>query len=88
MTNVLPLPTELPPWGGLKTERGHLPLVAMDVHADVAGLFATTRVRQEFRNPFDDAIEATYIFPLPDRAGVTRFVATFGGRRIEGVLKE
>lgn len=80
--------TALPPWGGLRTARGHLPLVAMDVHADVAGLFAATRVRQTFANPFDDAIEATYIFPLPDRAGVTRFVATLGGRRVEGILKE
>lgn len=82
------LPTALPPWGGLRTARGHLPLVAMDVRAEVAGLFAATRVRQSFANPFDDAIEAAYIFPLPDRAGVTRFVATLGGRRVEGVLKE
>ena len=82
------LPTELPPFGGLRSPQGHLPLVAMDVRADIAGLLATTTVRQTFRNVLDEHIEATYVFPLPDRAGVTAFVATLGGRRVEGVLKE
>ena len=82
------LPTELPPFGGLKSAKGHLPLTAMDVRAEIAGLLATTTVRQTFRNVLDEHIEATYVFPLPDRAGVTTFVATLGGRRIEGILKE
>ncbi|MGH9224804.1 MAG: VIT domain-containing protein [Acidimicrobiales bacterium] len=82
------LPTELPPFGGLRSKQGHLPLVAMDVRAEIAGLLATTTVRQTFRNVLDEHIEATYVFPLPDRAGVTSFVATLGGRRVEGILKE
>src|SRR5205085_3694882 len=49
---------------------------------------ATTRVRQTFANSLDEHVEATYIFPLPHRAGVTSFVAVLGGRRVEGVLKE
>jgi Ca-activated chloride channel family protein len=90
MTIIPPatLPIELPPFGGLKSLRGHLPLTAMDVRAEIAGLLATTRVRQTFVNSLDEHVEATYIFPLPDRAGVTSFVAVLGGRRIEGVLKE
>ena len=82
------LPTALPPFGGLRSPRGHLPLVAMDVRAEIAGLLATTRLRQSFENVLDEPIEATYVFPLPDRAGVTSFVAVLGGRRVEGVLKE
>ena len=32
---------------------------------------ASVEVTQGFRNPFDVPLEATYIFPLPDRAAVT-----------------
>ena len=60
----------------------------MDVRAEIVGLLATTTVRQTFSNPLDEHVEATYIFPLPDRAGVTSLVAVLGGRRVEGVLKE
>ncbi len=86
---TLPAPTsDDVPLGGLSTARGHLPLIAMDVAAHVTGLVATTRVTQTFVNTLDEAIEATYVFPLPDRAAVTTFVATLADRRIVGVLKE
>ena len=45
-------------------------------------------VRQRFANSGDTTIEATYVFPLPARAGVTDFVAYLAGRRVIGVLKE
>jgi Ca-activated chloride channel family protein len=51
-------------------------------------MVATTTVRQTFRNTHAAAIEATYIFPLPDRAGVTAFTADLAGRRVEGELRE
>jgi Ca-activated chloride channel homolog len=75
-------------FGGLRSERGHLPLVAMAVACDVTGLFVTTRVRQTFVNLLDEPIEATYVFPLPDRAAVAAFTAVLGDRRIVGLLKE
>jgi Ca-activated chloride channel family protein len=75
-------------FGGLRSERGHLPLVAMAVTCDVTGLFVTTRVRQTFVNVLDEPIEATYVFPLPDRAAVAAFSAVLGDRRIVGLLKE
>jgi len=31
-------------------------------------LLHETRVRQTFSNPYDEPIEATYVFPLPDTA--------------------
>ncbi|MGR6921651.1 VIT domain-containing protein [[Actinomadura] parvosata] len=75
-------------FGALLTERGNLPLESVDVAADISGLIAGVEVTQGFRNPFDVTLEATYVFPLPDRAAVTRFRMEADDRVIEGVLKE
>lgn len=74
--------------GTLVTERGNLPLESVDVTAAVSGLIAGVEVVQGFRNPHDVALEATYVFPLPDRAAVTAFRMEADGRVIEGILKE
>lgn len=75
-------------FGCLETERGCLPLIAMNVAATISGLLARTTVRQTFRNSLEIPLEATYIFPLPDRAAVTSFRMRIGDRVIEGQLKE
>jgi len=72
----------------LRTERGLLPLVAMEVDARVAGVIATIELAQTFVNTTGGAIEATYIFPLPDRAAVHRFQMKVADRVIEGVIEE
>jgi Ca-activated chloride channel family protein len=74
--------------GRLGDENCTLPLVAVEIDAVVRGLVATTTVRQTFRNTHMTGIEATYVFPLPDRAGATAFAADLAGRRIEGELRE
>ncbi|MFC4007691.1 VIT domain-containing protein [Nonomuraea purpurea] len=75
-------------FGALRTERGNLPLESVDVTADISGLIAGVEVTQGFSNPFDVTLEATYLFPLPDRAAVTAFRMEADDRVIEGVLKE
>jgi Ca-activated chloride channel family protein len=75
-------------FGALTTARGCLPLKALDVRARVTGLLAAVDVRQTFVNTCAEPLEATYLFPLPDRAAVTRFRLEVAGRVIEGVLKE
>ena len=75
-------------FGALSTARGLLPLVAMEVEARVAGVVATTELTQVFVNTTGVAIEATYIFPLPDRAAVHRFRMEVAGRVIDGVIDE
>ncbi|NUW31360.1 VWA domain-containing protein [Nonomuraea sp. SMC257] len=75
-------------FGALRTDRGNLPLEGVDVTAAVSGLVAGVEVAQEFRNPFDVTLEATYVFPLPDRAAVTAFRMEADDRVIDGVLKE
>jgi Ca-activated chloride channel family protein len=75
-------------FGALKTERGCLPLKALDVQARIEGLIARVALTQTFVNPHAEALEATYIFPLPDRAAVTQFRLEVAGRIVEGELKE
>src|SRR5580693_5584517 len=74
--------------GALATSRGNLPLDAVDVRAAIAGTSARVELTQEFRNPFDVPLEATYIFPLPDRAAVTGMRMKCAGHVVEGVLRE
>lgn len=75
-------------FGTLSTPNGNLPLKSLDVRARLAGLLAHTTVQQTFVNTLKEPLEATYIFPLPDRAAVTSFVMEVGDRRVEGVLEE
>ncbi len=74
--------------GTLATSRGNLPLDAVDVRAAIAGTSASVELTQGFRNPFEVALEATYIFPLPDRAAVTAMRMECAGHVVEGALKE
>jgi Ca-activated chloride channel family protein len=75
-------------FGALATERGPLPLIAMAVEARITGLLAAVELEQTFVNPTSEPIEATYIFPLPDRAAVTKFRMEVAGRVIDGVVEE
>ncbi|SEQ90755.1 Ca-activated chloride channel family protein [Lentzea xinjiangensis] len=74
--------------GALRTERGNLPLERLDVRAVVTGLVGRVVLTTGFVNSHDTALEATYVFPLPDRAAVTGMRMTAGGRTVEAELKE
>ena len=65
-----------------------LPLKHTDVRAEVSAFIATVNVTQQYHNPFDQKIEAVYVFPLPQNAAVTEFVMTIGERRIRGLIRE
>jgi Ca-activated chloride channel homolog len=91
--NIEPLVEEILPLpeaglGALGTSKGNLPLESVDIRAGITGLAAEIDVVQGFRNPFDVPLEATYIFPLPDRAAVTGMRMEAADRVIEGTLKE
>jgi len=77
-----------PGFGALTTPRGNLPLKLLHVEARLVGLMATTQLRQTYVNTLGVPLEATYIFPLPDRAAVTRFRLEVGERIVEGVVQE
>ena len=71
-------------FGALETARGRLPLTALDVIGRIDGLLSQVTVRQTFVNATSEPLEATYIFPLPDRAAVTDFRMEVAGRVVEG----
>ena len=68
--------------GALATARGNLPLAAIEVAARITGLVARTELAQTFSNPYSEPLEATYVFPLPDRAAVTQFRMEVAGRQL------
>src|SRR5580698_1616767 len=74
--------------GAVVTSKGNLPLDAVDIRAAIAGPSASVELTQGFRNPFDVPVEATYIFPLPDRAAVTAMRMECAGQVVEATLKE
>ncbi len=76
------------PSAGEDKKKIPLPLEHTEVHAAVTGYVGTVDVTQQFANPFDEKIEAVYMFPLPEKAAVSEFVMTIGERRIRGILRE
>src|SRR5205807_1111844 len=70
------------------TELVPVPLKHTDVKAQIAGYIATVDVTQQFQNPYQEKIEAVYVFPLPHNAAVNEFVMTVGERRIRGIIRE
>jgi Ca-activated chloride channel family protein len=54
--------------------------------ASIAGLVAQVEVVQTFVNPFPEAVEAVYVFPLSHEAGVNGMTLEIGERRLVGAL--
>jgi hypothetical protein len=65
-----------------------LPLADTEVDATVRGWAAEVQVTQRYRNPHPETLEAVYVFSLPDGAAVSGFLATIGGRRIRGIVRD
>ncbi len=82
------LPEEDAGLGALSTERGNLPLDRVDIRADITGLTSRVELTQDFLNAFDEPLEATYVFPLPDRGAVTGMRMTADGREVIAELQE
>lgn len=62
-------------------------LTSTDVTAEVVADVAVVEVRETFENPYDQALDATYVFPLPVGAGLRELVITCGDRVIRGDLQ-
>ncbi len=75
-------------FGALETSQGMLPLTDLSLNGIVRGLDYSLSLTQVFKNPYQQPLEATYIFPLPARAAVSAFVMTTSQRRVVGELQE
>ena len=58
------------------------------VKAQVSGNLSRVEVTQTFENPFTTALEATYVFPLPDEAAVDTMVIRFCDRTVQGRIEK
>lgn len=72
---------------GKKNVSGFCPLQRTEVKAGLSGFLGRVTVTQHFVNPTDGAIEAVYVFPLPNDAAVDDMVMTVAGRTIRGLIK-
>ncbi len=91
-TEVVPVTAGSDPdTGELRARKGEqvvaLPLAETSFDTIVLGTIADTEVRQVFENPFEEAIEAVYVFPLPHDAAVDDYAIEIGDRTIRGVMK-
>lgn len=86
----IPDPSQPPDAGLLAVKVGDrvlaLPLQHTSFDTVVVGTVAETEVVQTFANPFDEAIEAVYMFPLHERSAVDDYRLTIGDRTIRGQI--
>lgn len=69
-------------------QRVVLPLSKVDLRAKVAGQVAEVRILQTFRNPYQEALEAIYIFPISGGSAVSNFQMKIRPRTLRGVVEE
>ena len=89
---IVPDPRPIPPMPRPRPDRPmpvrHTPLEVrrQTVEVQVVDGAAVTSVDQVFFNPYDWAIEGTYIFPLADDVALSKFSMYINGQEVEGKL--
>lgn len=67
---------------------GFCPLKHTSVEAELSGMIARVSVTQQFHNPYDEKIEAIYLFPLHQDSAVDQMEMKIGDRVIKSMIKE
>ncbi|HEV7878336.1 marine proteobacterial sortase target protein [Bradyrhizobium sp.] len=62
--------------------------LGIDVDLTISGPTVRARVTQIFRNPTQNWVEATYVYPLPEGGGVDTLKMVIGDRVVIGKIKE
>lgn len=73
---------------GLHANGRAVPLLGVEVEAEVVAGHSRAIVRQRYRNDESRPVEAIYTFPLPSKGALTGFSMTVNGRRLEGEVHE
>lgn len=84
---VNPASAKTPTAGALTSPLGPCPLAHTAVKAEISGPLSRVTLTQEFRNPFQEKIEAVYTFPLPHDAAVDDMTMLVGDRVVRGAIK-
>lgn len=58
------------------------------VDVEISGVVARVRMEQVFKNPYNDRLEAIYVFPMPENAAVDGYSFQIGETVIQGVVKK
>src|ERR1700710_1318641 len=74
----------------LKTDEGYndASRLGIDVDLTVSGPTVRARVTQIFKNPTQNWVEATYVYPLPEGGAVDTLKMVIGDRVVIGEIKE
>src|SRR6516162_3535144 len=75
---LIPVEKKLPP----------LAMLNHQVEIKIEDQVAITKIEQTFRNHTDRQLEATYIFPVPKGASVTKFYMWVDGKKVKGEMLE
>lgn len=66
---------------------GQCPLQHTSINARVSGFSVEVELKQTYKNPFKNAIETVYTFPLPHRCAIDEIVLQTGSRVVTGTIK-
>jgi len=72
----------------INSRRVMLPLADVKINAQIASQVASVVMKQTFENPYQEHLEAVYIFPLPGGAAVSDFEMRIGSKIVKGKVEE
>jgi hypothetical protein len=72
---------------GLEKQEVALPLRKMTYSITIINVLADVETTQIYTNPTEQFLSVQYRFPIPPKATLYKFSATFGARRMEGRVK-
>ena len=75
-------------FGLMTEEKVHVPLMRVDVNAEIIGRSAKVRLIQNFINRGDKPLEAVYKFPLPEDSALCGFRVKAGKKVFEGTIED
>jgi hypothetical protein len=65
-----------------------MPLKHISYDIEVTNGLASITLEQKYLNPTEKFLEIEFSFPIDPKACIYRFVAEFGNKRVEGIVKE
>ncbi len=75
-------------FGAMGSKYGNLPLKQLAYRSSVVAIAVRTTILQTYYNPFDQPIEATYVFPIEGQSAVVACEMRVDDRIVRALLKE